>query len=116
MTLMVVSPSTGKSPQRTRPVVSTPKLPKAIKLAAGLLGLLLKKSTAPRKLRSALAGSVSAPVTAANVRRYFIDFIILRVDLVLLVNKQSSGQIDRKFFQGIRIYGLNTFESFVCVN
>jgi len=44
-----------------------------------------------------LAERVSAPISAAIARRYFNDFIILRVDLMLLSKEQSSGHSPTKF-------------------
>jgi len=36
-------------------------------------------------------------MSAATARRYFNDFIILRVDLMLLSKEQSSGHSPTKF-------------------
>src|SRR5438270_12790933 len=80
---MFWSPSrpVSKLPQRTKPVVSrggvnvAPKVVKAIKLAAGLLGLLVSKSTAPRNMRSAFAVTLSANNAAPIIAKYFNGFI-----------------------------------------
>ena len=71
-------------------------LPNSMKLDCGLL--FPGKASDPMGKRSALAESISAPVTAANVRRYFIGFIILRIDLSAFAEIAKSGPPADKIF------------------